>query len=64
MKDVGAVGEKESESEENEEEICHRTVQEIPLVTSAHWELSDSSKDSGREDPLLRGMRSSDSELP
>jgi hypothetical protein len=43
---------------------CHRTGQEIPLVTSAQWELSDSSVDSGREDPLLGGMRSSDSQLP
>jgi hypothetical protein len=43
---------------------CPRTGQEIPLVTSAQWELSDSSKDSDREDPLLGGMRSSDSELP
>jgi hypothetical protein len=30
---------------------CHRTGQEIPLVTSAQWELSDSSEDSGCEDP-------------
>jgi hypothetical protein len=43
---------------------CHRTGHEIPQVTSAQWELSDSSKDSGREDPLLGGMTSSDSELP
>ena len=70
LKDVGAEGEEESESEENEEEMeadiseedAPEPSQEIPLVHSAQWELSDSSEDSDREDPLLGGMRSSDSE--
>ena len=72
MKDVGAEGEEESESEENEEEMEADLSRKLPqnrsrnptIVTSAQWELSDSSKDSDREDLLLGGMRSSDSELP
>ncbi|CAB4040969.1 Hypothetical predicted protein, partial [Paramuricea clavata] len=71
LKVVGAVGEQESESEENEEEMEADLSRKLPqnrsrnptIVTSAQWELSDSSEDSGREDPFLGGMSSSDSEL-
>ena len=68
LKDVGVEGEKESEGEENEEEMEANVLeedepeasQEIPPVQSYH--LPDSSGDNHCEDPLLGGMRSSDSD--
>ena len=71
LKDVGVEGEKESEGEENDEEMEANVLeedepepsQEIPPVQSHHLSdsCSDSSGDSDREDPLLGGMISSDS---
>ena len=71
LKDVGVEGEKESEGEENDEEMEANVLeedepepsQEIPPVQSHHLSdsSSDSSGDSDREDPLLGGMISSDS---
>ena len=68
LKDIGVEGEKESDGEENEEEMEADVLeidepqpgQEIPPVQFHH--LSDNSDESSREDPLLGGMRSSDSD--
>ena len=64
----GVESEKESEGEGNDGEMEANVLKEdepepsqkIPPVQSHH--LSDSSGDSDREEPLLGGMRSSDSD--